>query len=158
MPVTPAPTLKSEKPTRVTLADAVATFHSLRKAEALEPATLRKYRTFTKQLTALADFRGYVMLDQFTPADIDAFYAFATNGPRTKGKRLGTIRSFFRLCVTRKWILENPVSPDLKPPRGASRVKNKMPFTDDEVRRIFLACLRSDGAMAFGWEGGTVKT
>ena len=38
-------------------------------------ATLRKYKTFTKQPTTFADSRGYVMLDQFTSSDIDVFMA-----------------------------------------------------------------------------------
>jgi integrase len=162
-PVAPAPIIESEPPPRVTLAHAMATFHSLREAESLAHATLRKYRTFTKQLTAFADFRGYVMLDQFKPADIDAFYGFATHGARTKGKRLGTIRSFFRFCVTRKWILESPVSADLKPPRGASKIKNKMPFTDNEVTAILLACDRmpevrwKNGVRGGLWDGQDVK-
>ena len=36
-------------------------------------------------LTAYADGRGYVMIDQFTPADADRFYAGLKLGPRTKG-------------------------------------------------------------------------
>jgi hypothetical protein len=36
---------------------------------------LRKYKTFTKQLTIFTDSRGYVMLDQFTASDIDVFTA-----------------------------------------------------------------------------------
>ena len=45
------------------------------KSAKIAPATLRKYRTFTKQLTAFAEQRGYVMLDQFRSADIDVFYS-----------------------------------------------------------------------------------
>src|SRR5712691_4308306 len=50
-------------------------------------ATLRKYRTFIKQLREFADARGYVMLDRFTSADIDVFYATLALGARAKGKR-----------------------------------------------------------------------
>jgi hypothetical protein len=34
----------------------------------------RKYKTFAKQLQTSADLRGYVMLDQCRPGDIDVFY------------------------------------------------------------------------------------
>jgi len=60
------------------------------------------------------------MLDQFTSADIDLFYASWKLGPRAKIKRLGTLRYFFRFCMNRKWQSENPVSTDIKPPIGAN--------------------------------------
>ena len=102
-------------------------------------ATLRKYKTFTKQLTAFADSRGYVMLDQFTSSDIDVFYGGWNLGARAKGKRLGTLRAFFRFCTNRKWLNENPVSTDIKPPVGANRVANKAPYTNEEPQRIIDA-------------------
>lgn len=73
---------------RVTIEDASRIFLTNRENAHIAAATLRKYRTFTKQLTAYADSRGYVMIDQFTPADADRFYAGLKLGLRTKGTRL----------------------------------------------------------------------
>ena len=87
---------------RVKIADAVAVFLSLREGERIAQATLRKYRTFTKQLMEFADSRGYVMLDQLKSADVDAFYGGLKLGIRAKAKRLSTLRSFFRFCVNRE--------------------------------------------------------
>ncbi|HLJ16143.1 MAG TPA: hypothetical protein VKV15_16715 [Bryobacteraceae bacterium] len=53
-------------------------------------ATLRKYKTFTKQLAAFGDARGYVMLDQFTSSDIDVFYGCWKLGVHAKGKRMSS--------------------------------------------------------------------
>lgn len=125
---------------RVTIADACRLFITNRETAGLEPATLRKYRTFAKQIRDYADGCGYVMLDQITPGDIDLFWANWRLGPRAKGKRLTTLRAFFRFCVNRKWITESPVSSDIKAPVGSSRAANKAPFTDDEIRRIVAAC------------------
>jgi integrase len=136
----PPPGPEPEQPGRMTLAAAAAVFLTLREGEKIAPATLRKYRTFTKQLLAFAASRGYVMLDQLSSGDIDAFYSAVKLGARAKAKRLGTIRSFFRFCANRKWLKESPVSSDLRPPQGASRVANKIPFTDDELERIIRAC------------------
>ncbi len=72
--------------------------------------------------------------------DIDAFYAYWKLGVRTKGHALGMLRAFFRFCVNRDWIVKSPVTPDLKPPLGANRTANKVPFTDDELQRIIRAC------------------
>ncbi len=140
---TPPPAViphEPSKPARTTIADAVKVFMTSREGAKIAPATLRKYRTFTKQLIDFADERGYVMLDQFTSADIDVFYSTWKLGARAKGKRLGTLRAFFRFCMHREWLPKNPVSPDMKPPIGANRVANKAPYTDDELQRIIDAC------------------
>ena len=63
-PSTPEPV--HDRP-RMTIAAACETFTTNREAASLKPATLRKYSTFIKQISAYADSRGYVMLDQFTP-------------------------------------------------------------------------------------------
>jgi integrase/recombinase XerD len=139
-PDPPAPEPKPQS-SRITISDAIAAFLTIREGAKIAPATLRKYRTFTKQLAAFAENRGYVMLDQFTSANIDVFYATLALGARAKGKRLGTIRAFFRFCMNREWLSKNPVTTDLKPPLGANRVTNKVPFTDEELQKI----LRSDG-------------
>jgi integrase len=138
-----APPPKQDEPVnqlRISIADANRIFLASREGGHIAPATLRKYSTFTKQLTEYAASRGYVMLDQFTSADIDVFYSQWKLGPRAKGKRLGTLRAFFRFCANRKWLAENPVSPDIKPPIGANRVANKSPFTDEELQRIIEGC------------------
>ena len=150
-------------PARITIADATKVFLSNREGAKIAPATSRKYRTFTKQLTEYAESRGYVMLDQFTSSDIDLFYASWKLGPRAKSKRLGTLRAFFRFCMNRKWLSENPISIDIKPPIGANRVANKAPFTDDELQRIIDACDRipdvlwSSGMGSGKWTGEEVK-
>jgi site-specific recombinase XerD len=82
-------------------------FITNRESAGVAPATLRKYRTFTKQIAAYGESRGYVMLDQFTPADIDLFWANWKLSARAKGKRLHALRAFFRFSVNRKWTPEH---------------------------------------------------
>jgi hypothetical protein len=72
----------------MSIAEAAPVFLSLREGEQIAVATLRKYRTFSKQLLAFAESRGYVMLDQLNSADIDAFYSGLKLGVRAKAKRL----------------------------------------------------------------------
>ena len=138
--VAPAPLEPAPTAPRITIADACQVFLTSRESAGVAPATLGKYRTFTKQIAAFADRRGYVMLDQVTPGDIDVFWANWKLGARAKGKRLTTLRAFFRFCVNRKWIAESPVSVDIKPPKGSSKAANKAPFTDKELQRIIAAC------------------
>jgi integrase len=88
----------------------------------------------------MPDARGYVMLDPITPADIDRFLANWKLGARAKGKRLTTLRAFFRFCANPKWIPESPLSSDIRAPMGSSKAANKAPFTDAELKRILDAC------------------
>ena len=150
-PLEPAAPLSGS---RITLSDATAAFLAVREGAKIASATLRKYRTFTKQLSQFAEGRGYVMLDQFTPADIDVFYARLALGVRAKGKRLGTIRAFFRFCMNREWLVKSPVTSDLKPPLGANRATNKVPFTDEELHEIMRACDRLEPT---SWSNGWYK-
>jgi integrase len=144
---------------RIALADAIEVFLTHKQGAKIAAATLRKYRTFTKQLADFAQLRGYLMLDQFTSADIDVFYGNWKLGARAKGKALGTLRSFFRFCAKRKWVpveatdpkSVGPVSSDLQPPVGANRVANKAPFTDEELERIIDAC---DQISTVKWSNG----
>jgi integrase len=156
VPALPSP-LPARSSSRITITEAAEVFLTHREGANIAPATLRKYRTFIRQLTHFADTRGYVMLDQFTPSDIDVFYSEWNLGARTKGKRLGTLRSFFRFTHNRKWLAENPVSTDIKPPIGASRVANKAPYTDEELQRIIDACDRLGHVKWSNYSGEDVK-
>lgn len=150
-------------PPRISIADAIRAYLAVREGAGIAPATLRKHRTFTKKLQSFADERGYMMLDQFTSTDMDVFYASWNLGVRTKGKALGTLRGFFRFCMNREWLTKSPVTSDLKPPLGASRVANKVPFTDEELERIIQACDRlnrvtwRNGLGTGVWTGEDVK-
>jgi integrase len=50
--------------------------------------------------------------------------------------------------MNRKWLEENPVTPDIRPPMGANRIDNKAPCSDDELHRIIDAC---DALGAIEW-------
>jgi integrase len=137
-PVVP-PAVDEQALPRTTIADALDVFLATREATVAHP-TYRKYKTFSKQLQSYADSLGYVMLDQFRPGDIDIFYTKSRLGPRSKAKMLERLRGFFRFAVNRDWVRKSPVSPDLKPPTGSSRLVNKAPFTDEQLVDIINAC------------------
>jgi len=48
---------------------------SYRNIHGVAPATQNKYKTFTRQLLAYAEYRGYVCLDQLGVTDMDLFTA-----------------------------------------------------------------------------------
>jgi integrase len=152
MPAAQPPTaLEPAKSSRITLADAATVFLTNRQGSDISQPTLRKYKTFVRQLTTFAASKGYIMLDQFTTRDIDVYYSTLKLGTRAKSKRLSTLRSFFRFCVNREWIPKTPVSADIKAPIGSSRVANKAPFSDEELNKIIAAC---DRMPAIEWKSG----
>jgi hypothetical protein len=75
---TPTPDEPKIENSRTTIADAITLFLTNREGMNITPPTLRKYRTFARQIAALAESKGYVMLDQVTPADIDLYYSKST--------------------------------------------------------------------------------
>lgn len=137
-----APPVERNAPKRFTIDEALRSYLAVRESNNIALPTVRKHRGFAKKLRAFAAARGYVMLDQFTVIDIDEFYSAWRLSARSKGNVLGMLRSFFRFCANRDWILKSPVSEDLKPPMGASNIANKVPFTDTEIERIIEACER----------------
>ena len=125
-PVAPEPHPNTTK-SRITIEDACKVFVTNRESAELAPATLRKYRTFTKQITAYAERRGYVMLDQLTPADIDLFWATWKLGARAKGKRLHTLRAFFRFCVIASGFLRRPSAWTSRPRSVRAKLSTRRP-------------------------------
>jgi integrase len=134
----PAPPAPAVPDGRMTIADVLGAYLAGRAARGPRPATMGKYRTFTKQLREWAENKGYVYLDQFTTTDMDAFYASWKGDKSSRGKKLERAKGFWNFCRKRNWITANPME-DLEPPVGYSIVKNKSPFTDEELGRIFDA-------------------
>lgn len=150
VPSPPRPPEPAELTPRMTMADGIRVYLANREAT-VGPATVRKYRTYTKRLQAFADTRGYMCLDQFRPADIDLFFTGSTLGPLSKAKMLDWLRAFWRFALNRDWVAKSPVSPDLKPPAGATRGANKQPFTDAQLEDVLAACDRFNSYSPTRW-------
>jgi len=138
------------EPQRITIDEAIRVYLANRQASVASP-TLRKYRTFTKQLQAFAESRGYVCLDQFRPADIDIYFTGSKLNGLSKAKMLDWLRAFWRFAVNRDWVAKSPVSPDLRPPSGAARGADRMPFTDEQLADIIEACTRFEDYVPARW-------
>ena len=163
--VVPAPSVQSVAGDqgRFTIDHATMAYLANREGRSIAQATARKYRTLIKLIRAFAETRGYVMLDQFTVSDMDAFYLTWKDGVRARGKKLERLKGFFKFCVKRKMITENPAE-DLQAPIGAGSAANKTPFTDAEIQRMFVACRRlgrvewKNGSHTGEWSGDEVET
>lgn len=161
----PTPVLPREapKPSVITIQFATEAYLSNREGRGIAPATLRKYRTFVNQLLAFSADKGYVTIDQIQIIDMDEFYSRWRDGVRAKGKKLERLNGFFKFCVKRKWITENPAG-DLQAPVGSGTAANRMPFTDAELVRIYEACDKlpevewKNHLGSGSWDGDDVKS
>ncbi len=127
-----------EAVSRVTLERAVQAFladHGL----SLASNTLRKYRTILKKLQAYSSSKGYVLLEQLAPIDVREFRASWEVSAFTASKNMTVVRSFFEFAVSNEWLPRNP-SRLVKDPRGQSSQTERVPFSDEELSRMFQAC------------------
>jgi len=83
----PASEPAENAPARITVAEALNAYLAIRSGSGMAIATLRKHRTFAKQLTEFAESRGYVLLDQFRSGDIDLFYGSLKMGAERRETR-----------------------------------------------------------------------
>jgi len=157
----PAPAQPQKDETRITVDDAITAFTASRSNREVSAGTLKKYRTFTNQLGAYAQSRGYIMLDQLDVADMDRFYASWKDEKRSRAKKLERLKSFIKFCRKRKWLAED-IAEDLRAPEGSSIPPHKKPFTDKELDRIYSACDQIGGPRPLGpgyrpWGGEDVR-
>ena len=116
-----------------------------------------------KQLRAFTESKGYRMLDQLIATDLDEFYLSWKDGMRSRGRKLERLKGFFKFCMKRKMIQENPAE-DLEPPIGSGSPANKAPFTDAEIEKQYAACRKlstvtwKNGSQAGEWSGEDVAT
>jgi hypothetical protein len=100
-------------PIHIGVTDATEAFLAKCLNRGIQPSTLIKYKTFTRQLNAYAESRGLVNLDQFTVSDMDRFYASWSDGIRARAKKLERLKAFIAFCLKRKWITEELFSKKL---------------------------------------------
>jgi integrase len=116
--------------------------------------TQKKYRLLLGKLKAFADTKGYVMLDQWGPIDVREFRASWSVSPQTAAKNMSTVKAFFEFCVSNEWLPKNPARL-VKNQRGRDaadrRGEQKLPFTDDELRKMYGACETKYGKQEVKW-------
>ena len=145
----PACPIAVETVSRITVDRAIQAFlsdHGL----SLAPNTLRKYRTILGKLKAYSAFKGYVLLEQLAPIDVREFRSSWRVSGFTASKNMTVIRSFFEFAVSNEWLPRNP-SRLVKDPRGQSSQTERVPFSDEELSRMFAACEEKYAKRPVGW-------
>jgi integrase len=130
---------------RITISDAVKHFLAeLQETAAF--ATHKKYRLVLKNLEKFSLDRGYVFIDQWEPVDVRQFRSTWPVSPQTAVRRMAMLKPFFEYCLSNQWITGNSARA-VKNPRGREikMDEQKLPFTDDELNRMYKACERYGG-------------
>jgi integrase len=100
-----------------------------------------------KSLSAWCKDKGYVHIDRLALPVLDEFVATWAYKSTTHRSRIDLMRSFFKFCVARKWIKENPATGLMKPEEDQEPT---LPFTAEEEAKIFAAAERFHERRNFG--------
>jgi integrase len=117
----------------VTLEQATKRFIADMESRKLSRDTIKKFEPIMGELTE--QFSGW-NIKRFTPDNLGKYREKWDCAPTTGIKKLERLRSFFKFCVDRDWILKNPAKA-LKPPKETSI--EKKPYDTDELDKIAWA-------------------
>ncbi|MGB6946126.1 MAG: tyrosine-type recombinase/integrase [Bryobacteraceae bacterium] len=152
---TPLPSNPTEAPSqpRVAIERAIKAYT----AEYEEHAALntqKKYRLLLAKLRTFSEGRGYVMLDQWTPLDVREMRSSWKVAPQTAAKDMSTVKAFFEFCLANEWITRNParlVKNQRTRDSADRRNEQKLPFSDEELKRMYEACDTKYGKQEIKW-------
>lgn len=123
-------------------------------SEYAAPNTQKKYKLILGKLTAFSTCKGYVMLDQWGPIDVPEFRSSWSVSPQTATKNMSTVKTFFEFCLSNEWISRNParlVRTQRGRDSGDRRGEQKLPFSDQDLRKMYDACETEYGKREIKW-------
>jgi integrase len=118
------------------------------------PNTQKKYRLLLKKLKGFSESKGYVLLEQWEPIDVRDFRSSWSVSPQTAAKNMSIVKAFFEFCLANEWTARNPARL-VRNPRGRDaadrRSEQKLPFSDEELRKMYDACETKYGKQEIKW-------
>ncbi|MGA9670510.1 MAG: tyrosine-type recombinase/integrase [Terracidiphilus sp.] len=120
--------------------------------------TQRMYRYLMNRFTKFSESKGYVLLNQWGPMDVREFRTSWGVAANTATKNMTIVKSFFEFAVSNEWLDRNPARlvKELRN-RNEKYFKERIPFSDDELARMFEACESKYGKSAdeyrYRWSG-----
>ncbi len=121
-----------------TLKEAVEAFDAHCVSDGLKESTLRKYRNALNKLREFCERRNVIDAPEVSTDVIDAFRASRGLSLIASSKELELLRQFFKFCLVRHWIRENPTA-GIRGPRNI-QPNEVEPYTPAEVDKIVAAC------------------
>jgi integrase len=148
-----APSPDPEAPERLTIERAIQAF-TAEFEEYAASNTQKKYRLLLKKLKVFSQSKGYVLLEQWGPIDVREFRSSWLVSPQTAAKNMSIVKAFFEFCLSNEWTSRNPARL-VKNRRGRDaadrRSEQKLPFSDEELRRMYEACETTYGKQEIKW-------
>ena len=117
----------------ISVSDVCERFLADVQARGIGPAQTSKYKLLTRELT---EEYAAMSLRSVSVDDLRKFREGWKLSPISASKKLERLRSFFSFCVASGWLPMNPAK-GLKLP--AIRQSPTLPFTDEEMEKIFWA-------------------
>lgn len=122
----------------VMVGEAIALFLKDSVARQLRPGTVKLHRQLLEgNLLPWCDDHGYRYLAELRLDRMIDYRASWQYAPLTALKKFERLRSFFLFCQRAKWIEESPIAA-MRPPKADG--PPTLPFSRDEMERIFAAC------------------
>jgi integrase len=142
---------------RATVADATGRFLEVRfpANTNASDAIQYKYRLLMRLINEFSQAQGIVMIDQWGLRQVEDFILTWKLGDLTRRHTRSRLSAFFRYCA-KHWIRRSPVDP---PERSryrndaAKRNDPKIPFSDEELERMHIACAEHYGSRRHKWTG-----
>jgi integrase len=143
---------------QVTIERAVAAFlKSHNESSAL--STFRMNLYFLNRFKDYSAGRGYVVLEQWATVDVRESRSSWGVAASTANRNMTMLKSFFEFAVTNEWIEKNPARIRDKRTRKQTSKKERIPFSDEELKRMFDVCENQYGKIdgeeswRFRWTG-----
>jgi integrase len=150
-PTPPLPGSLVQSSAKITIERSITAFLA-EHSEVSSANTQKKYRLVLNKLKEYSASKGYVLIEQWQPIDVREFRASWKVSPLTASKNMTVIKSYFEFGVTNEWIPRNPARL-VKEVRGKGdgTGKERIPFSDNELKRMFEACDTKYGKTPIRW-------
>lgn len=140
-----SPADKLATPAKITIDNAVKNFLAEHEGESAV-STVRDYRYLLNHFKAASIQRGFVVLEQWGPAEIREYRKSWNVAANTAGKKMAILKTFFEFCLSNEWMSRNPARlVRQKHNRNEDEEKERIPFSDEDLTRMYQACETSYG-------------
>ena len=153
----PSPTVKPAIPARMTIEKAVEDFLAEHEGESAN-STVRDYRYLLNHFKQASSRKGFIALEQWGPANIREYRKSWNVAANTAAKKMAILKTFFEFCLSNEWINRNPARlVRQKHNRNEDEETERIPFSDEELTRMYQACETSYGKgkyeYRYSWNG-----
>lgn len=129
--------LGTAAPKQITISAALDAWKSALLVAKRQPRTVAQvHGAMAASLVTWASHAGLEYLSELDLGRLDQWVSTWDYASTTHRSRIALARGFFRFCMARKWVLENPAAGLIKPKENQVPT---LPFTVEEEARLFVA-------------------